>query len=210
MSLPFNDVESSELMPGVCVLRNFATIATDELITAIQVVSETSPFRRVVTPNGKAMSVEMTNCGTRGWVSDHKGYRYESLDPATGKCWPSMPNIFRKIAESAATLAGYVSFNPDVCLVNQYQPGTSMGMHQDRDERDFSQPIVSVSLGLPTVFKMGGSERGGKTARTTLHHGDVVVFGGPARLAFHGVGKLRDGIHPVTGRVRFNLTFRMT
>jgi alkylated DNA repair protein (DNA oxidative demethylase) len=210
MSLPFNDVEFSELMPGVCVLRNFATIATDELITAIQVVSETSPFRRVVTPNGKAMSVEMTNCGTRGWVSDHKGYRYESLDPATGKCWPSMPSIFRKIAESAATLAGYVSFNPDVCLVNQYQPGTSMGMHQDRDERDFSQPIVSVSLGLPIVFKMGGSERGGKTARTNLHHGDVVVFGGPARLAFHGVGKLRDGIHPVTGRVRFNLTFRMT
>jgi alkylated DNA repair protein (DNA oxidative demethylase) len=210
MSLPFNNVEFSELMPGVRVLRNFATIATDELITAIQVVSETSPFRRVVTPNGKAMSVEMTNCGTRGWVSDHKGYRYESLDPATGKCWPSMPSIFRKIAESAATLAGYVSFNPDVCLVNQYQPGTSMGMHQDRDERDFSQPIVSVSLGLPIVFKMGGSERGGKTARTNLHHGDVVVFGGPARLAFHGVGKLRDGIHPVTGRVRFNLTFRMT
>jgi alkylated DNA repair protein (DNA oxidative demethylase) len=210
MSLPFNDVELSELMPGVCLLRNFATIDADELITAIQLVSEVSPFRRVATPNGKAMSVEMTNCGARGWVSDRRGYRYETFDPNTRKCWPVMPGIFRKIAEGAAEAAGYVSFDPDVCLVNRYQPGTSMGMHQDRDERDFGQPIVSVSLGLPIRFKIGGSERNGKTVRVSLGHGDVVVFGGPARLAFHGVGKLRDGVHPSTGRVRFNLTFRMS
>ena len=154
------------------------------------------------------MSVEMTNCGSYGWISDRRGYRYESVDPKTGTEWPPLPEEFRTIARTAAQCAGYAEFEPDVCLINRYEIGSSMGLHQDRDEQDFTQPIVSVSLGLPIRFRIGEESRGGKTQAVTLCHGDVVVFGGPARLAFHGVGKLPNGIHPFTGARRFNLTFR--
>jgi alkylated DNA repair protein (DNA oxidative demethylase) len=203
-----DSIEPVEIVPGAWILREFATRHAESLLLAIQLISDKSPFRCVVTPAGKSMSVEMTNCGDFGWVSDRRGYRYEKIDPVTDAPWPAMPQSLVDFAQSAACKAGYLGFVPDVCLVNRYVPGSSMGMHQDRDERDFIQPIVSVSLGLSIRFRMGGTRRGGKSASTMLHHGDVVVFGGSSRLAFHGVGVLRDGVHPLTGNSRFNLTFR--
>jgi alkylated DNA repair protein (DNA oxidative demethylase) len=154
------------------------------------------------------MSVEITSCGEVGWVSDRRGYRYEATDPITGNSWPQMPAVFKEVASRAASTAGYDKYVPDTCLINRYSVGSKMGMHQDRDERDFAQPIVSVSLGLPITFKFGGASRTGETVKVQLMHGDVVVFGGAARLAFHGVGTLGKGAHPLTGAVRYNLTFR--
>lgn len=198
------------LAPGAVVLRGFAVDVSAVLAQCIAHVAERAPFRRVVTPGGRAMSVEMTNCGDRGWVSDHRGYRYEDLDPTSSRSWPAIPAEFLEVADRASIHAGFGSFTPDVCLINRYAIGSSMGMHQDRDERDFRQPIVSVSLGLPIRFRIGGTTRGGRTHGTQLEHGDVVVFGGPARLAFHGVGRLRAGQHHLTGNVRYNLTFRVS
>jgi alkylated DNA repair protein (DNA oxidative demethylase) len=199
---------SSQFAPGAIILRDRATDHAPTFLSLIDEIIQRSPLRRVVTPSGKSMSVEMTSCGTFGWVSDRRGYRYAEIDPVTGTPWPAMPQSFVDFVESVASEAGYPRFLPDVCLINRYTPGSSMGLHQDRDERDFLQPIVSVSLGLSIRFRMGGTRRGGKTASTVLHHGDVVVFGGSSRLAFHGVAVLRDGFHPLTGNSRFNLTFR--
>lgn len=200
----------SELAAGARVFHGDALDTAAELLREIELVVAVSPLRSVVTPGGKSMSVEMTNCGTRGWVSDRRGYRYEEIDPITGKRWPVMPPGFEAIAKQSAARAGFADYEPNVCLINRYAPGASMGLHQDKDERDFLQPIVSVSLGLSIGFKIGGPTRGGATNRVDLVHGDVLVFGGPARLAFHGVNKLREGDHPLTGKFRFNLTFRVS
>jgi alkylated DNA repair protein (DNA oxidative demethylase) len=154
------------------------------------------------------MSVAMTNCGSFGWVTDRTGYRYDSDDPEAAKPWPPMPSVFRQLAEQAADLAGFGGFSPDACLVNRYQPGARMSLHQDRDEQDFGAPIVSVSLGLPATFLFGGLKRSDRPRRIRLEHGDLVVWGGPARLAFHGVAPLAEGEHALLGRQRINLTFR--
>jgi len=167
-----------------------------------------SPWRRVITPGGKPMSVDMTNCGECGWVSDRRGYRYESVDPLTGKQWAPIPESFRTLAGDSAAAVGFAGFDPDACLVNRYAPGAKMALHQDRDERDMSQPIVSVSLGLPITFMFGGPLRSDPTTKITLEHGDVVIWGASSRLFFHGVGTLRAGLHPLTGATRINLTFR--
>jgi alkylated DNA repair protein (DNA oxidative demethylase) len=161
----------------------------------------------MITPGGYRMSVAMTNCGAAGWVSDTRGYRYDPIDPLTQKPWPPMPPSFQTLARRAAAEAAY-EFQPDVCLVNRYEPGAKLSLHQDRDERDFGAPIVSVSLGLPAIFLFGGTKRKGAIRRTRLESGDVAVWGGPSRLAFHGVAPLADGEHPLTGRYRINLTFR--
>jgi alkylated DNA repair protein (DNA oxidative demethylase) len=154
------------------------------------------------------MSVAMTNCGGIGWVTDRTGYRYDALDPESGKPWPAMPSSFRELAGQAAAQAGFDRFSPDACLINRYQPGARMSLHQDKDELDFGAPIVSVSLGLPAIFLFGGLKRSDKASRFRLQHGDIAVWGGPARLLFHGVAPLADGEHPVMGRQRINLTFR--
>ena len=200
----------TQLTSGAHVFHGYALDIAEELLKEIDLVVSVSPLRSVVTPRGKSMSVKMTNCGTTGWVSDRRGYRYEEKDPVTAKKWPVMPPGFVAIAKRSAAVAGYPDYQPNVCLINRYEPGNSMGLHQDKDERDFSQPIVSVSLGLSINFKIGGLSRQGSTTRTDLVHGDVLVFGGPARLAYHGVGKLREGEHPLTGKSRFNLTFRVS
>ena len=150
----------------------------------------------------------MTNCGSLGWVSDRGGYRYVGLDPTSGLPWPAMPAAFAALARAAAKPAGFANFSPDVCLINRYEAGTRLSLHQDRDERDFEQPIVSVSLGVGAVFLLGGLNRSDRPARLRLEHGDVVVWGGPARLRYHGVLPLEAGSHPLTGAHRFNLTFR--
>jgi alkylated DNA repair protein (DNA oxidative demethylase) len=162
----------------------------------------------MMTPGGHQMSVAMTNCGSAGWVTDRTGYRYDANDPASGKPWPQMPPSFRKLAAQAATRAGFGAFSPDACLINRYQPGARMSLHQDRDENDLGAPIVSVSLGLPAIFLFGGMKRTDKPRRFRLEHGDIAVWGGPARLAFHGVVPLADGEHALIGRQRINLTFR--
>jgi alkylated DNA repair protein (DNA oxidative demethylase) len=204
----FAATDSVEVAPGVVLFRGAVESAAEALLSEIEQIVAVSPLRRVMTPMGKPMSVEMTNCGSVGWVSDRMGYRYESIDPITNQPWPTMPALFADTATEFAFLAGYRDFVPDVCLINRYSPGSKMGLHQDRDETDFSQPIVSVSLGLPITFKIGGQRRTDPTVSTKLQHGDVLVFGGPARLAFHGVGTPRRGTHPLTGANRYNLTIR--
>ena len=154
------------------------------------------------------MSVAMTNCGALGWVTDRTGYRYDGIDPESGKRWPAMPASFLTLATSAAAAAGFPQFLPDACLINRYEPGAKLSLHQDKNERDFDAPIVSVSLGIPAVFLFGGMERGDKTLRVPVKHGDVVVWGGPARLRYHGVMPLKQGYHDVLGANRVNLTFR--
>lgn len=192
---------------GMVVLRGFADAAV--LLPLIDQIARAAPFRHMVTPGGQPMSVAMTNCGDLGWVSDAAGYRYQPTDPATGLHWPAMPAAFADLALRAADAAGFGRFLPDACLVNCYEPGSRLTAHQDRNERDFRHPIVSVSLGLPATFFVGlGEGRAGATRSVRLNSGDVVVWGGPARLAFHGVRDLRPGVDPLAGARRINLTFR--
>jgi DNA oxidative demethylase len=193
---------------GAVLLRDFAGPIESELIAALRDVVAQAPLRHMVTPGGYRMSVAMTNCGRAGWVTDRNGYRYDANDPETGKRWPAMPPLLGDLAARAAGRAGFIDFSPDVCLVNRYVPGARLSLHQDRDELDFGAPIVSLSLGLPAIFLFGGLKRSDKTRRFRLVHGDIAVWGGPARLAFHGVAPLADGEHPLLGRQRINLTFR--
>lgn len=195
------------LRPGAILLGGLAAAEADDLLRDLHGVAGAAPFRNMVTPGGRAMSVAMTNCGAVGWVTDRSGYRYAPRDPETDAPWPAMPASFRGIAVRAAEIAGFAGFVPDSCLVNRYAPGARMALHQDRNERDFEAPIVSVSLGLPATFLWGGETRGEKPMRVRLFHGDVVVWGGPARLAFHGVDTLRRAESPAGG-FRYNLTFR--
>lgn len=193
---------------GLTYLPGFALALEQKLLAAIHEVVAAAPFRNMLTPGGQRMSVAMTNCGEVGWVTDHKGYRYDRLDPETGRPWPSLPACIAQLAERAAAEAGFTSFRPDACLVNRYEPGARMSLHQDRDERDFSAPIVSISLGLGATFLFGGSKRSDRPHRLPLAHGDVLVWGGANRLAYHGVAPVADASHPAVGRMRLNLTLR--
>lgn len=200
------------LAPGALLLRQFAREHDAQqhsgYLFTFKTVTRSAPLRHQLTPGGHMMSVAMTSCGDLGWVSSKSGYCYSPADPQSGMPWPAIPQTWRAMAVLAARRAGYSSFNPDACLINEYAPGAKMGLHQDRDEQDLSQPIVSVSLGLPAVFLFGAGKRTDKPQRIGLTDGDVVVWGGPARLAFHGVAPLADGEHPVWGARRINLTFR--
>jgi alkylated DNA repair protein (DNA oxidative demethylase) len=196
------------LAPGAVVLRQYAVPHEAALLAAIRDVAAAAPFRHMVTPGGFRMSAGMTNCGALGWVTDETGYRYEAADPETGCSWPEIPEPFMRVAQGAAERAGFPGFSPDACLVNRYEPGARMSLHQDKDERDFSAPIVSVSLGVPALFLFGGMKRADRAQRVALAHGDIVVWGGPARLRYHGVQPLKEGRHPLTGEYRYNLTLR--
>lgn len=203
-----DDMQPVWLRAGAVVLPRFVLSAAEGLIAAIDSVASVAPLRHMETPGGFVMSAAMTNCGPLGWVSDRSGYRYQREDPRTGQPWPSLPHGWPELAQDAAAQAGFGGFEPDACLINRYQPGARMSLHQDRNERDFSQPIVSISLGLPVVFLFGGLKRTDKPQKVTLNHGDVVVWGGPSRLRYHGVLPLKPGEHPQTGGCRYNLTFR--
>ena len=194
------------LAPGATILRRFAL--ADALLAEIDAVASAAPFRQMMTPGGYTMSVAMTNCGGLGWTTDARGYRYAPLDPLSGQPWPAMPQAFAALCQQASAAAGYSDFQPDACLINRYLPGAKLSLHQDKDEPDLGAPIVSVSLGLPAVFQFGGSRRGDPLKRVLLEHGDVVVWGGPSRLFYHGVQPLKPGQHPATGECRYNLTFR--
>jgi alkylated DNA repair protein (DNA oxidative demethylase) len=193
---------------GAVVLRGFATPDQTTLLADLRDVIAQAPWRHMVTPGGYRMSVAMTNCGSLGWVTDRTGYRYDAIDTDSGKPWPRIPASFLRLAGDAAAHAGFDGFVPDACLVNRYEPGARLSLHQDRNERDFRAPIVSVSLGIPAVFLFGGAKRADTTARVPLEHGDVVVWGGAARLRYHGVMPLKEGHHPLLGNQRINLTFR--
>lgn len=193
--------------PQATILRRWI-VDEAPLLRAIDHVRRGAPFRRMMTPGGRAMSVAMTNCGSLGWVSDRHGYRYAPNDPQSGRPWPAMPRCLADAARGAAEAAGFAEFVPDACLINRYEPRARLSLHQDRDERDFSAPIVSISLGLPATFLFGGPRRAVRPARYRLEHGDVVVWGGESRLFFHGIAPLRAGTHDTLGARRINLTLR--
>jgi alkylated DNA repair protein (DNA oxidative demethylase) len=190
------------------VLRGFARSQAPALVAAVADIAAAAQFRKMITPGGFRMSVAMTNCGRAGWITDRKGYRYEAVDPMTGRAWPPMPQSLVRLASAAAKAAGFAGFEPDACLINRYEPGTRLSLHRDENERDLNAPIVSVSLGLPAIFLFGGKSRSDRPCRIELESGDVVVWGGPNRLAYHGVAPLAEGEDALTGRFRINLTLR--
>lgn len=196
------------IAPGAMLLRGFALDVAQSLMRSVQQVIASAPLRHLVVPGGHTMSVAMSNCGALGWTSDRSGYRYSATDPLSGQSWPAMPACFVSLAVRAAAVAGFDGFSPDACLINRYEPGGRLSLHQDRDEGDMNAPIVSVSLGLPAIFLFGSTRRSDRPARYRLAHGDVAVWGGPARLAYHGIAPLADGEHALLGRRRINLTFR--
>lgn len=193
---------------GAVVLRAFAHGQEAALLHEVSALTAVSPFRHLITPGGYRMSVAMTNCGALGWVSDRTGYRYDAIDPLTREPWPELPPLFRELAVQAAQTAGYSDFDPEACLINRYQPGTRLTLHRDQDEEDATAPIVSVSIGVPATFLWGGLQRADKTTRVRLESGDIVIWGGASRFIYHGVAPLKDGVHPLTGGERINLTFR--
>jgi alkylated DNA repair protein (DNA oxidative demethylase) len=197
-----------ELEPGAVVLRAFAFAEAPALLAEIEGIARNAPWRHMTTTRGWRMSVAMTNCGEAGWLSDSRGYRYDAVDPQTNRRWPPLPGAFADLAWRAAREAGFARFAPDACLINRYEPGARLSLHQDRNEQDFKEPIVSVSLGAPATFLWGGRTRAIRPRKVQLEHGDVVVWGGPARLNFHGVEELRSHAHKLTGSLRFNLTLR--
>lgn len=190
------------------VLRGFALPEADGLLDGINAIAAQAPYRQMVTPGGLVMSVALTNCGRLGWISDEHGYRYAQHNPENGQTWPVMPDMFQFLAKRAAAQAGFEGFVPDACLINRYVPGARMSLHQDKNERDRSAPIVSVSLGMPAMFLFGGHLRSDKALRIPLWHGDVVVWGGVDRMRYHGVLPLKPLCHPQLGMQRINLTFR--
>lgn len=196
------------LAPGAWLLRGYALTRTADLLCDVWQIAARAPFRHMETKGGYRMSVAMTNCGELGWVSDRRGYRYDSIDPLSDRPWPTMPANFERLATEAALAAGFAGFRPDVCLVNRYEPRARLSLHQDRDERDYGAPIVSVSLGAPATFLFGGATRDAPQQRVKLRHGDVVVWGGPARLNYHGVAPLKPDDSTTLGAQRINLTFR--
>jgi alkylated DNA repair protein (DNA oxidative demethylase) len=202
------DAARTELAPGAVLLRGFALARDAELAQAVAAVADAAPFRRMRTPGGFTMSVAMTNCGRYGWVSSEQGYRYAERDPDTATPWPAMPAVVLELAQTAAATAGFPGFLPDACLVNRYEPGSRLTLHQDKDEQSFAQPIVSVSLGVAATFLFGGVRRAERPSRLVLEHGDVVVWGGPSRLRYHGVASLKSAWHPFAGEARINLTVR--
>ena len=207
-SVPLTGPQEEPLGPGATLPRGFALAQSSEVLGAIAEVTRQAPFRHMTTPGGFRMSVAMTNCGAVGWVTDRTGYRYDALDPETGLRWPAMPPVLAELANRAASRGGFADFRPDACLINRYEPGSRLSLHQDKDEQDHRHPVVSVSLGLQAVFLFGGPRREDQTRPVPVVHGDIVVWGGESRLWYHGVRPLKDGDHPVLGRRRINLTFR--
>jgi len=198
---------TQEIVKDAYLLKGFALASETQLLSDLAQLIEIAPLRKMLTPSGFSMSVETSNCGDLGWVSDKKGYRYATHDPLNNQPWPAMPDSFKQLAQQAASAVGYEHFEPDACLINQYKVGARMGLHQDKNELDFSQPIVSVSFGLPAIFQFGGFKRTDKTVRLLLEHGDVVVWGGESRLRFHGIMPVKIGVN-LTLSIRTNLTFR--
>ncbi|MBJ9975888.1 DNA oxidative demethylase AlkB [Pseudomonas sp. S75] len=200
--------QPQRLATHTVLLPGFALSQVEPLLDALRPVLRASPFRHMQTPGGLPMAVALSNCGALGWISDARGYRYTPVDPLNGQPWPALPQVLSELASTAATAAGFDGFCADACLINHYLPGTRLTLHQDRDERDFAQPIVSISLGLPAIFLFGGQQRSERPLHVPLVHGDVLVWGGEDRLRFHGVLPIKPGSHSRLGERRINLTLR--
>ena len=196
------------LADGACWLPGFALPVMDELWSCIARHLHACPPQQMQTPMGYLMSVRTSSMGDWGWVSSALGYGYSHRQPLTQQPWPPIPAVVLQLASAAALQAGYANFVPDSCLINVYTPGNKMGLHQDKDELDFSQPIVSVSLGIPATFLFGGAKRSDRPLKILLHHGDIVVWGGRSRRFYHGVAQIKPASHPLTGQQRINLTLR--
>lgn len=194
--------------PQSFVFRGLALPLIDRLLPALEAVLTQAPLRNMVTPGGYTMSVALSSCGQFGWTTDRNGYQYSPIDPQTGQAWPETPEVFMELARSAAAAAGFADFVPDACLINRYVPGAKLALHQDKDERGYQWPVVSVSLGIPAMFLFGGHARSDATQKVPLFHGDVVVWGGEDRLRYHGVMPIRQAEHPQLGEQRINFTFR--
>ncbi len=197
-----------QIGPQSFVFRGFALPFVEQLLPALEAILTQAPFRNMVTPGGYTMSVALSSCGEFGWTTDSQGYKYTRTDPQTGQSWPEMPEVFLALARAAAEAAGFADFIPDACLINRYIPGAKMSLHQDKDERGYQWPVVSVSLGIPAMFLFGGHARSDATRRVPLFHGDVVVWGGEDRLRYHGVMPIKQAEHPQLGEQRINFTFR--
>lgn len=210
MSDFFAHDEPLNIAPDACLFKGFLSDEDTVLLADIAAITAISPFRHMLTPGGYPMSAAMSSCGVQGWISDAKGYRYAAIDPLTRNPWPAMPDLFLSLAQNAAERADFHRFFPDSCLINCYVPGAGMSLHQDRDEPDRRQPIVSFSLGLPVQFQFGGMQRHDPLKTFALEHGDVLVWGGRSRLNYHAVRPVKNGVHPLAGARRFNLTFRCT
>lgn len=206
---PVQQARAEQIGEQSWVLRGFALPQVEQLLTGLDAILAAAPLRHMVTPGGFSMSVGTSSCGQLGWITDRSGYRYSSVDPLSGLPWPSMPAVFADLAHEAAERAGFTDFQADSCLINQYVPGAKMSLHQDKDEKSYAAPIVSLSLGLPAIFLFGGFERSDKTQRIPLLHGDMVVWGGVDRLRYHGVLPIKPGHHPLLGERRINITFRV-
>ena len=193
-----------QILPGAVLMRGLALAQDVEFFSAIDTIVAAAPLHHTTTPGGLPMGVMVSDCGT----PEAFRRRWDPQNPAVRKTWPPMPRVLEDFALRCGVRAGFPLFRPDSCHVNRYQAGTKLGLHQDRHEFDLSQPIVSISFGLECVFLLGGLERTDKTKRLLLEHGDVLVWGGPSRMRFHGVLPLKPGLHPLTGPYRYNLTFR--
>ena len=205
----FSDEENTILIADdAYFLKGFLLEKGEQLLSELSHIISLAPLRHMVTPGGYNMSVAMTNCGNWGWVTDETGYRYVSRDPVTNNLWPAIPKVFKELAVDAARIVGFNHFEPDACLINRYSIGSKLSLHQDKDEIDFSQPIVSFSFGLPAIFDFGGITREIPKIAILLEHGDVLVWGGRSRLNYHGVRSIKAGEHPLLGPFRFNITFR--
>ncbi len=208
---PKNDLfgpVDSPLGDGAVYLPRMAAGIADDLVNLVKESAKVAPFRFFETPMGRPMKIACTNLGPLGWVASRKGYGYSDVDPQTGLPWMAMPDWLIDFATHCARQAGFFNFKPNACLINGYRPGVDLGMHQDKDEKDFSKPIVSISLGLTGVFKLGGLKRSDRIESLPLEHTDVIVFGGKSRMRFHGVAPVAEGRHPATGSRRINLTIR--
>ena len=193
-----------EVTPGAVLMRGLALPQDREFLAAVDTITAAAPVHHAVTPSGLPMGVMVTDCGdSRAFAN-----RWDPANPTHKRVWPPMPVVLRDFAIRCAVRAGFPKFRPDACHINQYEAGIKLGLHQDRHECDMTQPIVSVSFGLECVFLFGGLQRMDKPRHILLEHGDVFVWGGPARMCFHGVQPLKPGSHPLTGPYRINLTFR--
>lgn len=197
-----------QLGAGTWLFRQRGLVGLEALKPALRQLLRQSPFRHLVTPGGHRMAVAMSNCGPLGWISDGAGYRYADLDPLSGQPWPPLPPAWRALAREVAGQAGYPDFHPDACLINRYRPGAGLSLHQDRGERNLQAPVVSLSLGMAACFLWGGLQRADRPQKLMLYHGDMLVWGGPDRLRFHGIAPLQGPPHPEWGPQRINLTFR--
>ena len=198
------------LPEGLILRRGAADLARQgRLAAALTAVLAAAPPEHPRVKSGGMTSAAMTNCGVAGWWSDTKGYRYERINPATGKPWPAMPEAFLALVAEMVAGSPWPNFVPDACLINHYAAGAKMGLHQDKDERDFSQPIVTVSLGDSADWLIGGAKRADKAMAFRVNSGDVLLMGGAARMLFHGVRKIHAGTSPIAGITgRYSLTFR--